>query len=97
MFEPLGNFIFKATDKYKLSTQAKAALICEKARNVILQDFKKYKNTWKPLKYSKNILTIACTSSGASSNLYMQTHIFIEKINLQNIPEKVYEIKIVRN
>ncbi len=97
MFEPLNNYIFKATEKYKLTTQAKASMICQRSRNVIESDFPNFQKNWIPEKYEKNILTISCKTSSSASNLYIKSHVLIEKINQQELPEKIYEIKIMRN
>jgi hypothetical protein len=95
MFEPAKNFVFTATSKYKLDGPALGALVCEKARQVIENDYPHFKVAWQPLKFSGGSLTIRATGS-SGAELFMQTQNFLVKLHTLDLPKTVQQIKIVK-
>lgn len=96
MFEPAKDFLRLATQKYQLSDQATASWICTRVKEVIAQDYSDFIDFWDPKKFVKGVLTIQVGDSAASSALFLRTHELIEKINTEDLPKAVTEIRIVR-
>ena len=95
-FEPAGNFLFIAAQKYKLSDQVKASVICERVRKIFREIYSEFANHWEPEKFEHGILSISAANSTASSELFMRTHELLEVFEKNSFPVKIEEIRIVR-
>ena len=96
MFEPAKDFLRVATQKYQLSDQATASWLCTRVKAVIAEDYPDFSAFWIPTKFVKGVLTLQVADSAASSALFLRTHELIEKINTEDLPKAVTEIRIVR-
>lgn len=95
MFEPAKKFMFIATRKYQLDGQALGALTCEKARQLIKNEYPRFADVWEPIKFVGGSLTIrAGGSSGAE--LFMKTQEILLKLATLELPKSVQQIKIVK-
>ena len=94
-FEKAKDFLMIATKKYKLGKQAKASLVCERARKVIAENYTQFSDQWKPHKFENGVLFIEVSDSASSSELFMQTHHMLEKF-LDSELSEVQEIRIIR-
>jgi len=95
MFEPAKKFMFTATSKYKLDGQALGALTCEKTRQLIADEYPRFKDTWEPTKFAAGNLTIRATGS-SGAELFMKTQEVLLKLEALALPQKVQQIKIVK-
>lgn len=93
-FEPAGQFIFTAAKKYNLHKQAASGILIQKVRRSINELYPQYAKAWIPRKFENGKLSIETTSASASSTLFMKTHSLIERINQEDLPQKVIEISI---
>ena len=91
-----GDFVFLAAQKYKLSDQALAALVCERVRKVFLESFSEFALLWVPQKFCDGVLYVEAQNSSASSELFLRTHELLEILGSQDLPEKVVDVRIVR-
>lgn len=96
-FEPAGSFIFTAAKKYNLHKQAASGLVLESVRRVFEDSYLEYSSFWQPQKFENGKLSIHTKNSAASSVLFMKTHEIIEKLNQNDLPQKVREINIIKN
>ena len=71
-FASIKNFLPRAADRFKLSDQTNASLVCQRARKCIALSFPDFEDGWIPKKFAKKVLHIKCTNSSARAQLYMQ-------------------------
>ena len=95
MFEPAKNFTLLATSKYQLDRQAMGALVCEKARQLIAEQYPQFKDAWQPTKFQGNSLTIRAGGSSGGA-LFMETQALLLKLQKLELPRSVQQIKIVK-
>lgn len=95
-FEPASQFMFLAAKKYNLDKQVSASITCERVSQLFDQFFPNFCDFWVPQKIERGVLTIKAKNSAASSELFMQTHVILDRLTSLNCPDKVKEIRIVR-
>lgn len=95
-FEPAGKYLFQAAKTFHLSEQALSGVVCEESRKVIETHYQDHAEHWVPIKFESHTLTIQAAHSSASSALYMHQHDVLERIQAEELPAVVRELKIVR-
>ncbi len=96
-FDKAGNFLLLAAKKYKLGDQVTASIIRERIRNIFKENYRQFADLWNPQKFENGILTIACKNAAASSELFLRTNELLEIFATYDFPEKITEIRIVKN
>ena len=94
-FEPAGKYLFKAAKHFHLQEQALAGIMCECARKVIQEHFKDFQECWEPLTFESHTLTIKANHSAASSQLFMQQTLLLQRLQESETPGTIRELKIV--
>lgn len=92
-FEPIGKFIFPAAEHKHLGTQAKASLICEKAKQFFRDEYKKDSEDWLVLKFVDHKLFIKPFDSGQASDLFLNKYKILESFKSQEFLNEIQDIK----
>jgi len=95
-FDPIGQHLIMAAQKYKLGQVVASSLVCEKARQLIAKDYPRFVEKWFPHTFKDRKLVIKVKDSASSSMLFMETNNFLEEINKLELPQKIREIGISR-
>ena len=94
-FEPAGDFLLVAAQKYKLKDQAAGALVCEKIRRFFSEHYPSNAPAWIPQKYLDRVLFVKVGSAAARSALFLETHAMLERIKDQRLAD-ITEIRIIK-
>lgn len=94
-FEPLGNSIVHALQKYNLGKQAKASYMCRRVEKVVGEHFPDFVALWAVQKFEEGIVYFKVSDSAASSALFMRTHDLLELLEQADI-RGIKDICIVR-
>lgn len=95
-FEMAGNFLGLAAKKYNLDRQARAGLVCERARQVIHKNFPNFSEHWQPAQFVNGVLSIHVVDSAASTELFLKTFELLQLLAQESMPHLVREIQIRR-
>lgn len=95
-FDTAGSFLFRVTEKYKLTKQANASMACRQVVKVFEEFFPEFKEHWKPIKLEEKVLHIQVLDASAGSALFLRTMEVMETLSKQNI-KGIDNIQISRN
>jgi len=94
-FEPAGDFLLAAAQKYKLKDQAQGAMVCEQVRKFFTKKYPTQVSQWIPKKYVDQVLFIQAQNAAARSSLFMETHTILEQLQKIDIAA-INEIRITK-
>ena len=95
-FEPAGNFLRSATDKYNLTRQAQSGLVCARVRDLFASQYTDFAALWEPQKFEDGVLFVQTQDSAASSELFLRTHEIMERVGELDLEQSVNELRIVK-
>lgn len=88
-------FLPKALEKYKVTREARAALICNRFREIAPGIIGGDSGDVKPKFFKGHVLYIAVPSSIWAQRVYVHRHDIIMKLNLEAGSEVVHDIRTV--
>ena len=88
-FSKAGDFLSLAAQKYKMSDQVRASIVCTRAKKILAREFEEMKDEWLPKKYENGKLTIKVANSSAASALFLRTHEILEIFDAEEFPDKI--------
>lgn len=95
-FDQASDFIFAAAQKYNLHRQVLGGMMCERFRQFVAMHHPEFAAFWEPTKFEHGILSVKPANSSASNALFMRTHDLTERLNAQDLPHRIKEIRIAK-
>ncbi|PID70574.1 hypothetical protein CSB37_00595 [bacterium DOLZORAL124_38_8] len=94
-FEKAGNLLAGSLQKYGLTRQVSAALVCKRAQTVLQKNYPALAEFWTPKKFVDGGLSVAAQSSAAKSKLFLETQTILDVFKQDEVLKHVEYIKIV--